>query len=180
MQSERKITEMSLADGRFNLCFYFDDDLKKQVDIEGFSRLILKSFLSMEKLLVSEMELPKDVILNINLNLVDEELIKKLNFDHRGKDKPTDVLSFPLQENIRQGECDIYANQMELGDLFICAEVCASQALEHKIQFLDEAIHLFVHGVLHLFGYDHEISESEDRLMRGLESLIIDEIALKG
>jgi probable rRNA maturation factor len=87
--------------------------------------------------------------------LVDEDRIRTLNREHRGIDAPTDVLSFPVDE---QGPS---AGARELGDVVICPE---------HTRYLAEAV---VHGVLHLCGYDHETDNGEmlalqDRVMESL------------
>ncbi len=87
--------------------------------------------------------------------LVDEERIRSLNRDHRGLDRPTDVLSFPVDGPART------AGPRELGDVVICPE---------HTEDLNEAV---VHGLLHLCGYDHETDDGEmlalqDRIMAGL------------
>ena len=80
---------------------------------------------------------------HLSLELVGEERIRELNRDHRGRDRPTDVLSFPVD-----GAGDV-AGPRELGDVAICPERTAD---------LTEAA---VHGVLHLCGYDHEADSGE-------------------
>ena len=92
---------------------------------------------------------------HLAIELVDEQRIHDLNRDHRGKDKATDVLSFPIDEG------DPVAGPRELGDVVICPE---------QTQDLVEAV---VHGVLHLCGYDHETDGGEmlalqDRVMESL------------
>jgi probable rRNA maturation factor len=92
---------------------------------------------------------------HLALELVDEERIRELNREHRGRDRPTDVLSFPLDG------ADEVAGPRELGDVVICPE---------HTQDLTEAA---VHGVLHLCGYDHESDDGEmlelqDRVMAEL------------
>jgi probable rRNA maturation factor len=92
---------------------------------------------------------------HLAIELVGEERIRELNREHRGKDTPTDVLSFPIDEDRP------VAGPRELGDVVICAE---------HTQDLTEAV---VHGVLHLCGYDHETDDGEmlalqDRLMDSL------------
>jgi probable rRNA maturation factor len=87
--------------------------------------------------------------------LVDEDRIRALNREHRGIDAPTDVLSFPVDEN------GLSAGPRELGDVVICPE---------HTRELAEAV---VHGVLHLCGYDHETDDGEmlalqDRVMERL------------
>lgn len=80
---------------------------------------------------------------HLSVELVDEDRIRELNRDHRGKDEPTDVLSFPLDGTGPS------AGPRELGDVMICREHTAD---------LTEAA---VHGVLHLCGYDHETDDGE-------------------
>ena len=80
---------------------------------------------------------------HLAVELVDEERIRQLNRDHRGKDAPTDVLAFPIDE------LGPVTGPRELGDVAICPEHCSD---------VTEAA---VHGVLHLCGYDHEADEGE-------------------
>lgn len=93
----------------------------------------------------------------IELLLVDEAEMQKLNHEYRGKDSPTDVLSFPLDHegNAVEG--------MPLGSVVICLGV-AQEAADTIGHPLDEEIAvLFLHGVLHLMGYDHEMDQGEMR-----------------
>ena len=80
---------------------------------------------------------------HLAIELVDEERIRELNRDHRGKDEPTDVLSFPVDEAAPS------AGPRELGDVVICPEHTA------------DLVEATVHGVLHLCGYDHETDNGE-------------------
>ncbi len=80
---------------------------------------------------------------HVAISFVDEERIHELNLEHRGKDKPTDVLSFPIDED------DEPMGPRELGDVIICAA---------WTEDLREAV---VHGVLHLTGMDHETDQGE-------------------
>ena len=80
---------------------------------------------------------------HLAIELVDAERIAELNRDHRGRDEPTDVLSFPVDEAAPA------AGPRELGDVVICPE---------HTEDLSEAV---VHGVLHLCGYDHETDDGE-------------------
>jgi len=91
---------------------------------------------------------------DIELIITNNEDIKQLNRDHRGKDSPTDVLSFPLEQ---------YSDNMPLGSIIISADyvIAKSQELGHSTQ--DELSLLFIHGLLHLLGYDHEIDSGEMR-----------------
>ena len=92
---------------------------------------------------------------HLAVDFVDEATIRRLNADHRGRDRPTDVLSFPVDED---GPA---VGPRELGDVVICPE---------HTEDLTEAV---VHGVLHLCGYDHETDDGEmlalqDQVMAGL------------
>jgi probable rRNA maturation factor len=103
----------------------------------------------------------------VSLLLCGDERIRKLNRDYRSKDRPTDVLSFPEHENLRKispAEDEIF-----LGDLAISIPTARRQALEFEISTWDEFIHLYFHGLLHLLGFDHEISEKEEKLMQKWE-----------
>jgi probable rRNA maturation factor len=80
---------------------------------------------------------------HVSVELVGEDRIRELNREHRGLDEPTDVLSFPIDED------DDVAGPRELGDVVICAE---------HTENVDEAV---IHGVLHLAGMDHEVDEGE-------------------
>ena len=80
---------------------------------------------------------------HLAVEIVDAGRIRELNREHRGKDEPTDVLAFPIDE------LGPVAGPRELGDVAICPEHCAD---------LTEAA---VHGALHLCGYDHEADEGE-------------------
>lgn len=88
---------------------------------------------------------------------VDEDRIRELNREHRGKDKPTDVLSFPVDEPGGEGP-------VELGDVVFCPEYCVNEV---------EAV---VHGVLHLCGYDHETDQGE---MLDLQDRIVSDLGLE-
>ena len=105
----------------------------------------------------------------ISLSFVDNESIRELNSSTRGKDAPTDVLSFPLLEQEDDGTLIIYDEDIIddfvlLGDIVISAERAVAQAEEYGHSFLREMCFLAVHSALHLLGYDHERSEAEEKL----------------
>ena len=103
--------------------------------------------------------------------------IKEINDETRGKNTVTDVLSFPMEENIRKGDFDDFLPELDVGDILICKSVCEEQARDHNIGFMDEFVHLFMHGFLHCWGYDHELNDEEDKLMRGLEEKLVKKIS---
>ena len=88
---------------------------------------------------------------HLAVEIVDPARIRKLNRAHRGKDKPTDVLSFPIDE------LGPAAGPRELGDIAICPELCVDMTFTETV----------VHGVLHLCGYDHETDEGEMLALQG-------------
>lgn len=96
----------------------------------------------------------------ITLRLVDSAESQTLNRDFRGKDKPTNVLSFPM------GEADY------LGDIVICAPVVAAEAVEQGKAARAHWAHMVVHGVLHLLGHDH-IDDGEAATMEALERKLL-------
>lgn len=98
--------------------------------------------------------------------LTDDARIRELNRDWRGFDKPTNVLSFPA------AEADADDPGPLLGDVVVAFETCAREAAEETTSFDDHFVHLLVHGLLHLFGFDHE-DDAEAEEMEGLETEIL-------
>lgn len=94
---------------------------------------------------------------------MDDDGIRRLNREWRGKDRPTDVLSFPLQE----GELSSVGDA--LGDVVISLPTARRQAAENGFTIVEEVDRLLVHGILHLVGYDHEVSPREARRMQRQE-----------
>jgi len=113
----------------------------------------------------------KPKALHVSLLICGEAKIKELNREYRGKDKVTDVLSFPAHEDLRKSK--LKTDELFLGDLAICHQQTKRQAREFKIGYFDEFIHLFFHGVIHLMGYDHEISLKEEKLMEKWEQIAL-------
>jgi probable rRNA maturation factor len=96
---------------------------------------------------------------NISLALVDKEEMQKLNKKFRGKDKPTDVLSFDLTDNRQPETSNLY-----LGEVVICPEIVKEKN--------EEMMRVFIHGILHLCGYDHPATAgSRSRRDEKLEEL---------
>ena len=97
----------------------------------------------------------------VSVTFTDNEYIHKLNLAHRGVDRHTDVLSFPMYE---REEIDSYVGDgyIELGDIVLSLERAKEQALEVGNTFLEEVAFLTVHSMLHLLGYDHERSKEDD------------------
>lgn len=85
----------------------------------------------------------------LGLYFVGEKRMRTLNRLSRGKDKSTDVLSFPLTTDRS------FSPVKELGDIFICPEYIRRQARRFHVSYREEMVRMFVHGILHLLGYDH-------------------------
>ena len=106
---------------------------------------------------------------SISINLSDNAEVQTLNAQWRGKDKPTNVLSFPMME---PAELDALANtddgEVLLGDMILAFETCQTEAADKTIPIADHVTHLIVHGTLHLLGYDH-IDDIQAEHMEGLE-----------
>jgi probable rRNA maturation factor len=98
--------------------------------------------------------------LDLTIRVVGAPESRRLNRDWRGKDKPTNVLSFPAQDESFQG----MEAPVPLGDLAICAPVVAREAREQGKLVRAHWAHMVVHGVLHLVGYDHENDADADRM----------------
>ena len=96
----------------------------------------------------------------INVEITNNKNIQKLNSEFRGKDVPTDVLSFPM------GEANPENGLYILGDIVISAEKAKQQSEEFNQSFECELMFLAIHSTLHLLGYDHEKSKKEDLIMR--------------
>ncbi|WP_162063324.1 rRNA maturation RNase YbeY [Vibrio taketomensis] len=101
----------------------------------------------------------------VTVRIVDEKESHQLNFEYRGKDKPTNVLSFPFE-----APPGIEINL--LGDLIICRQVVEQEAIEQDKPLLAHWAHMVVHGSLHLLGYDH-IEDDEAEEMESLETEIM-------
>ena len=100
---------------------------------------------------------------------------RKLNRQWRGKDKPTNVLSFPLAETSDFTSANIAGTELLLGDIILAHGVCETEAADKRISVEDHAAHLPVHGTLHLLGYDHhnddQAADMEAREVRALRRL---------
>mgnify|MGYP000901836508 CR=1 FL=1 len=108
----------------------------------------------------------------VNLALVDLQTSQTLNHEWRGKDKPTNILSFPFE--LPEGWED---RQQLLGDLVVCVPVVQQEADQQGKVLAEHMAHLLVHGLLHLQGYDHEM-EAEAEQMEALETAILAQLGI--
>ena len=120
----------------------------------------------------------------LSVRLAGDEEVRSLNAKWRGKDKPTNVLSFPLAEPQDLEAADEDGPELMLGDLILARGVCAAEATEKALPLESHAAHLLVHGTLHLLGYDHQdegsAADMEARETRALARLGIADPYLAG
>ncbi len=108
-------------------------------------------------------EFPQDA--EVEVLFADLEEIHAINLEQRGIDRPTDVLSFPMEEDPFTAEPDPGTDAVFLGSMVLCPDKARMQAEEYGHSFERELAFLTVHSVLHLLGYDHELGEAEEKEM---------------
>lgn len=114
----------------------------------------------------------------INLALSNDTYIQELNAEFRKMNKPTNVLSFAnIDDESFEDDLPLF-NEIELGDIMIAIETMQREALEKGISLKDHYSHLFIHGLLHLLGYDHQ-EDAEAELMEGCETQILASLNIK-
>lgn len=109
-----------------------------------------------------------------NIIIVDNDTIHSINKDYRGVDRPTDVISFALEDDTSFIQTDIRI----LGDIYISIEKAKEQAQSYNHSLKREISFLTVHGLLHLLGYDH-MNEEDEKEMFELQELILDGYGIK-
>ena len=108
--------------------------------------------------------------LSASLLFTSDAEIHALNREWRQRDKPTNVLSFPMLAREELLDLAPQGTPELLGDVALAHETCLREAADKAIPLEDHAAHLIVHGLLHLAGYDHEISAEEAEAMEALET----------
>ncbi len=121
-----------------------------QTQLKGGQRLPLRLLKNVLSQVAKELRVKKDTL--VSVAFVDKKMMRRLNKQYRGKDKVTDVLSFGLDDN------------ESLGELILSYDQARIQAKEMGHSVRDEIVFLIVHGMLHLYGHDHE-KTSEAKLM---------------
>lgn len=123
----------------------------------GFKREIRKKSLKVLKALGA----PKDSELSVTF--IDDLKMRELNRDYRNIDRTTDVLSFPQEEG---------PGEILLGDIVISIQTSLRNSRRYGIEHEEEIIKLLVHGILHLFGYDHKKKKERDRMREKEKALL--------
>tara|TARA_B100002019_G_C21197934_1_gene562395 strand:- start:98 stop:553 length:456 start_codon:yes stop_codon:yes gene_type:complete len=108
--------------------------------------------------------------ISVTFFLTSNKKIKELNLKYRKKNKPTNVLSFPMQSS--------YMSQYLLGDIVLANQILLKESIEHKITKYDYLCKMTIHGMLHLLGYDHQTQKQFDQ-MRKFENLIYNNVKHK-
>lgn len=106
----------------------------------------------------------------MSVTIVSKKKIHELNRDYRGIDRPTDVISFAFLDDkneILKGDFPV-----DLGEIYICYDVCKKNALKYGNTLDRELCFLYVHGLLHLLGYDHQTKEQEKEMF-SLQDVIL-------
>lgn len=141
--------------------FYFEDKTQKNSkELENMYNLLLDH-------IISYMKINKDIYLSCSI--VNDEEIHSINKEYRKIDRPTDVISFAYND-YNEGDNEPF---LDLGELVISLETAYRQAKEYNHPFEREMAFLFIHGVLHLLGYDHVHSDKEAEVMFGLQNNIL-------
>ena len=109
----------------------------------------------------------------LSLALIGNAEMQKLNGKYRGKDYPTDVLSFPIDETLP-------AAHRALGDVVISVQMARQQAKERGRTTDEAMVTLLIHGIVHLLGYDHERSAQDARVMKRLENKVYRQLCEQG
>lgn len=157
----------------------FESRTKKKIDgqhIETTLPLLTRIAKKAEKVLDKQLKRycprgakPKD--LGLSVFFVSDREIKALNKDFRGKDRPTDVITFSFVEK-REFMPFMKGETYPAGEIFLSVDTVARQAREQHLPFEQEMAYMLVHGILHTFGYDHA-DEREERAMEKQSFLIL-------
>lgn len=132
-----------------------------KLDIEiRFMKKVLKEVLKKEKIKNAR----------FSVIIITDSEIKAINKKYRKIDKPTDVISFALEENQKE---QVFLKNRVLGDIYISLDKAKKQAIEYGHSLRRELCFLAVHGLLHLLGYDHNTKE-EEKIMFNKQELILD------
>ena len=123
--------------------------------------------------------LPKRLVFpaSVTLVLTNDRAVHALNRDFRGMDKPTNVLSFPQFAPGELGKCAKAKQPVHLGDIILGYQYIVVEAINDRKILINHVTHLFIHGFLHLLGYDHDTDEKASRMER-LEQKIMDRLKL--
>lgn len=148
-----------------------------ELDFNSFDESLYdyeKVFLALLEKTIKHLSLDFDPY--ISVTLVDNDFIHKINLDYRHKDAPTDVISFAFLDNdSRRDELLHSGGPVVVGEIYISFDKAREQALTYGHSLDRELRFLFVHGLLHLLGYDH-MCEEDEKVMFRLQEEILSEV----
>lgn len=145
-----------------------------KIDIFNETGIEISELETIEKLLNYAIEHESLDNLEFNVIIVDNEKIHELNKEFRGIDRPTDVITFALEDN---EDFPVMETRI-LGDIYISLDKAKGQAIEYGHSFLRELSFLSIHGFLHLLGYDHMESD-EEKIMFSKQEEILNGFGIK-
>ncbi len=121
-----------------------------------------------------------DLTVEVSVKFTNDDEVKALNAAYRNKNKPTNVLSFPMFEaELLEPLAMADGGEVLLGDVVLAQGVCAAEARDKGVPVEEHAAHLVVHGTLHLLGYDHETSDDEAEMMEAVERKALAALGLR-
>lgn len=150
----------------YSIDIAIQDPLWNEVkDLEALTNEVIRRTLDMADLPTQVVESPFEV----SVVFVNDDMIRILNKEYRGKNKPTNVLSFAMLDD----ENDLDMSIFSLGDVILAYETIERECRENDRFIRDHVAHLLVHGTLHLLGYDH-IEDDDANVMETLEIRILE------
>lgn len=155
-------------------------DLPRKIDSSAQTLTWNKT--ALKKRLLYVLELLCETPSHVHVEFVGPVDMGALNWQFRGKDSPTDVLSFAPHASaffVEDPDSDVTSAKINLGDLAICLDVCARQAKQHRCSLAQEVERMLVHGVVHLKGLDHERSRAAHAVMTALETAVRRQVAVE-
>lgn len=154
-----------------NIEIFFSDEQEKLTPPEDIEALIERC----TRAALEEEGITEDA--QVSVTLVDNDTIRELNNEHRGIDRATDVLSFPLGDD-DSFDTDPETGAILLGDIVISLERAEEQAKEYGHSFYREVAFLITHSLFHLLGYDHVNGEDEEKLMFGKQEKVLEKLGI--
>ena len=143
--------------------FYLSNELN--IDLSKFEKIYNDLLLTTLKVLKKESNYL------LSATFVSKDKIHEINRDYRNVDRPTDVISFAFLDDKNEKICGDMP--IDLGEIYICYDVALENAKKYGNSIERELSFLFVHGLLHLFGYDH-MNEEDEKVMFNLQDLILE------
>jgi probable rRNA maturation factor len=163
---------MAMSNNRLEVLLDDERWSSKLPDVEAYAVKVFETALGYVFANGLEHDLPQDKPIVINLSLNNNAEVQTLNAEFRGKDKPTNVLSFANMDDETFWDTLDEEAEVQLGDIIVALETLEDEAKQKQISLAHHFAHLLVHGILHLCGYDHQTDDEADE-MEGIEIKIL-------